>query len=147
MSATYVLPLSTDVHRLRFLIGDTATTSALLDDDEIEYLLELTADDLDRATASAYWRIAAKFSRLADVSEGDVSLKASQKAANYRELAKAADTAIETGSAGVAAAPAYLGGISRSDVRARQDDTDRVPAFFARGRPPSGPESAERWDR
>lgn len=40
MSFTYVLPIATDVHRLRFKIADTNSAAYWFEDEEIEQLLE-----------------------------------------------------------------------------------------------------------
>lgn len=138
MSATYELPLATDVHRLRFRVGDTDVTAALLQDEEYDELLIDAGDDLALGEAYAYSRLAAKFARMVDTTEGDVSVKASQRAERYAALAASALDQIATGGAGAPVAPPYAGGVSVADIAAREANTDRPPNAFGGPRPPYG---------
>lgn len=53
MSATYALPLSTNIHRVRLLIGDTDTSNANIEDEEIAFFLEEEANIYMAGAAAA----------------------------------------------------------------------------------------------
>lgn len=80
-------PATCDRDAIRFTIGDTDSADELLTDEEIAYLLA-TCGSVQAAAINGCLTLAAKFSRLADKSIGDMSLSYSQRAANYLTLAK-----------------------------------------------------------
>lgn len=129
---TYSASIATSADKVRFLIGDTSNVAAteLLADGEITWILTQETN-VYRAAAVAAEAIAAKFSRLADTSVGDVSVSNSQKVAQYTDLAKR--LALKATKRGSAAA--FAGGISIADRDTRLNDTDRVPPFFSRINP------------
>lgn len=129
---TYSASIATSADKVRFLIGDTSNVAAteLLADGEITWILTQETN-VYRAASVAAEAIAAKFSRLADTSVGDVSVSNSQKSAQYKDLAKR--LALKATKRGSAAA--FAGGISIADRDTRLDDTDRVPPFFSRINP------------
>lgn len=118
-----------DRDKVRLLIGDTDEDDPLIYDQEIAFFLE-EFGGVRAAAAAAARAIAAKFSRLADKQVGDLSLKMSQKAKAYLDLAGSLNDG--TGRTAALLAIPYAGGISRSDVRARESDTDRVGPHFTR---------------
>ncbi len=123
MTWTYDPNITTDRDKVRLNIGDTNTSSQLLSDEEIAYFL--TQAGVLGASVLAAEAIAAKFSALCDQQVGDLSVTFSQKAKQYRELAKQLRRQIGLSSAGPIA-PA----ISISDKDTAELDTDRVePAF------------------
>jgi len=124
MAFTYVL--TNDIGKVRFLIGDNIAADAFLADDEITYLLTLHPN-VRSASVEACKAIAARMSREADKSIGDLSLSYSQRATAYLTLAKE----LQASAAGVISA--YCGGISISDKLAVEADTDRVPPRFSTG--------------
>lgn len=129
---SYSASIATTTDQVRFLTGDTSNVSAteLLADGEITWILTQETN-VYRAAAVAAEAIAAKFSRLADTSVGDVSVSNSQKYDHYMSLAKTLRAkAIRRGGA----AP-FVGGLSVADRDTRLDDTDRVEPFFSRIRP------------
>lgn len=85
-------PSSSDKDAVRFLLNDTLSSDALLQDEEIFYLINQWGDIYEAARAGAE-SLASKFTREADsISKtvGDLSISKSfnAKASQYRELAK-----------------------------------------------------------
>ena len=116
-------PAASDLDAVRFAIGDTDTADQLLSDEEIAYLL--TNSTVSAASIAACEALAAKFARSVDRTVGSLSLSASQKAKQFRELA-----ATLRRQRAVLAAP-YAGGISVADKDTQRADTDRVkPTFY-----------------
>lgn len=118
-------PNKSDLDKIRFIVGDTDKNDQLLTDEEIQYLID-NESDANMAAFTASETIAAKFSRLADESVGQVSVSYSQKAEHYWKLAKTLKL-----KANKLAVP-YAGGISQSDKTNVENDTDRVEPFFNR---------------
>lgn len=130
---TYADSLSTSRDKVRFLLGDTSGVSAteLLSDNEIAWVLTEESSNVYRAAAAGADAIAAKFARLADTSVGDTSVSASQKQAQYAELAER----LRRKAASRGSAAPFMGGISISARDAALDDTDKVSPFFSRQNP------------
>lgn len=127
MTATYTGPANSDADAVRFLIGDTTVTDALLQDEEIAWLLTESGSVVNTAAASACEAIAARFARLADTQVDDVRVALSQRAKGYRQLA--ADLRTQVTRAGVMP---YAGGISIAQKHTAEEDTDRVQPIFTR---------------
>src|SRR3990167_10734711 len=113
--------LSTDLAKVRSLVGDTDTNDQQLTDEEIDFYLD-NACNLYYAAANASEALAGKYQRRVDKSVGRASLAASQRAKGYREQAASlrAQAAVYSG------ITPYVGGISESDKDAIEDDSDRV---------------------
>ena len=126
MSFSYDPTIPTDKDAVRLLIGDTVSTDVLLQDEEISFFLTREGS-VDSAAAESAESIAAKFSRFADQKTGDISVQFSQRAKQYLDLADK----IRRGLAIMGGVP-FAGGISRSDKKAREEDTDRVAPAFVR---------------
>jgi hypothetical protein len=126
-------PASSALSAIRFLVGDTDTNDQLVTDEEIAWLNTEAGDTptsltaLYKASAAAARAIAAKFSRLADQSVGDLKVSMSQKAVGYATLGQSLD-AQAAADAGVPIP--FAGGISVADKTTREADTDRVEPFF-----------------
>ena len=86
MTWTYTDPATSTRDELRFMVGDTDTDDQLLSDEEIAYLL-VAWINVPVAASKAASAIAARFSRLADKSVGELRISLSQKVASYRQLA------------------------------------------------------------
>ncbi len=121
---------------IRFLVGDTDTNDQQLNDAEIGWINNQVTGSDSATTAlyeSAYRAciaIASKYSRLASQAVGDLKVDLHQKAENTRAQAKMLkDLASREG--GVPTP--YAGGITYSDKKIDQDDTNVVPEFFSRG--------------
>lgn len=127
MTFTYTnAPASVARDEVRFLVGDTDTTDQLITDEEIAYLITERGSNLG-AAIGACEAIEAKFARLADRSFDDISVKASQKAAGFRALAKSLRARMTR------TVTPFMGGTSVSDIDSREADTDRPVPAFARG--------------
>jgi hypothetical protein len=91
MAFTYVDPTSGDRDKVRFLIQDTDSTDAHLQDAEITYLITVWGN-VYKAAAYAAEIIAAKYSHKTNYSRsiGDLSISESysESATQFRELAK-----------------------------------------------------------
>lgn len=122
-------PLNSDLDAVRFLIGDTDSTDPLLQDEEINYLL----DSYNVQTASYYAvrSIAAKFARLCREATGDIEVYAHQKYDHYSKLAKQMSADLNSGRP--IDLSIFTGGISHSDMRNRNLDTDRNQPPIAEG--------------
>jgi hypothetical protein len=119
----FTYDISSETGQVRFYVGDTNPSDALLADDEVEFLLDAEGS-VQAAAIAAAEAIAAKFTRLADKSVGDLSISQSQKAKQYLALAERLRRAMAKG------ALLYFGGISKTTKETREADTDRVePAF------------------
>lgn len=145
MTWTYGSDPTVQLDRVRILVGDTDENDQLISDEEIGLYLTggywaAASDHL--AAASVAGAIAAKFARRADsLSAGGTSVNWGGLVDRYRTLATelAERGALE---AGLSAAP-FGGGISISDVDARNADTDRVAPFFNRDTRPLAPRTTE----
>ena len=126
LSWSYENPKANLKDEVRFLVGDTNTAEQLLQDEEIEYLLDEEGSAIEAAIAAAY-AIAAKFSRQADIQDGQMRISASQKAAAYTKLAENLKTKM-----GVLAVP-YAGGISLDEKKAQAEDASVTHSAFTRG--------------
>jgi hypothetical protein len=113
-------PGASDLDAVRFMIGDTDTTSQQLTDEEIGYLLTQHGS-AQAAGITACRSLAAKFSRYADQTTGSISVSYSQLSANYRALVR--DILF-----GAVVEP-YAGGISKQDMAAVDADSDAVTGF------------------
>jgi hypothetical protein len=120
---SYQDTMPTDKDKVRFYCGDVDSSEQLVTDEEI--LFALSEEGTVRlAAATICERIGARFTRLSDITEGDLSLKYSQRYSQFLELA----SSLRSRSA-VTASP-LAGGISVSDKNQQNADTDRVkPAF------------------
>ena len=91
MAFTYVDPTSGDRDKVRFLIQDTDSTDAHLQDAEITYLITVWGN-VYAAAAYAAEAIAAKYSHKTNYSRsiGDLSISESysESATQFREIAK-----------------------------------------------------------
>lgn len=144
MAFTY--DASTNRGKVRLLIGDNDSTDVLLQDDEVDFFLTDTSNNLYLAASFAAQAIAAQFSRLADTTVEEVSKKYSQQAAQYTKLS----LLLESKSKRVASSipDAVISGISRDKIRTQRKDEDRVQGKFYIDRfsnPPSENEDDDRY--
>lgn len=123
-------PSTSKKDEVRFLIGDTDQDDQLLQDEEIEYLLSVESN-VYRAASKAARSIAAKFSREAEKSIGDYSIKANQRAEAYKRLMKDLE---EEGKKKMSfAGKPYAGGIRLSDKEKDRTNKDMVQPRFRKG--------------
>lgn len=86
MPASYDPTLASAMDLVRFLLGDTDVTNALLEDEEITALLE-TYGSADSTAAAAARSLSARFAGQVDKAVGDLKISFSQKAEQYAALA------------------------------------------------------------
>jgi hypothetical protein len=122
-------PAASALSAIRFLSGDTDTNDQLVTDEEIAWLnseasgTTTATTALYKAAAGAVRAQAAKWTRLADQTVGDLSVSMSQKAS----AAMATAAALDLRAASDAGVPVpFAGGISVADKTTREADTDRV---------------------
>lgn len=125
MSWSYV-PGASARDYVRFLIGDTDSSNELLQNEEIDTALSNEGNKYAAAAVCAD-ALAGKFSDEADKKVGPLSISASQKADKYQKLADRLRAQIGRKVA------AWAGGISESEMRDAEKDTDRVDTSFKRG--------------
>ena len=124
MAWTY--DVTTNRGKVRFMVGDTDTTDQLLTDAEVDFLLGEEGNNY-LAAASAAKAIAAKYSRQADRTVGDLSINASQRAEAYLTLA------IELEVKGRGFGVPFAGGVSIASKQGYEESTDLMPPRFYRG--------------
>lgn len=130
MTFTYsASDLSTNLARVRLMIGDTDSADPLLTDEEINYFLSLNSDPT-KAAALAARAVAGKFAKLADKSVESVSVRYSQKAEGYFKLADQIEA--QSALAGTLAGPSATG-IKISQIDAANAETDRPAPDIRKG--------------
>lgn len=117
--------ISTDLAKVRLLIGDTNSSDQLLQDEEINYFLSVN-DNVYSAAYLAANAIQSKFARMADTSIESVSVKYSQKASQYAALAKDLKSQAEEQDL---VSPSVLG-VSIDEMENQEADEDRVSNKF-----------------
>lgn len=130
--ASWTYDLTTDVGKVRLIIGDTNIADQLLQDAEIQFYLDQAGAELYPAAIAACYAIAAKFSRQADFTNLSLSLSASQRAAAFLELAKTLAAQVASGAVG-GGSSMYVGGLTKSGKEALDSDTDAVQPSFSIG--------------
>ena len=115
---------------VRLLIGDTDSASRLLWDEEIAAIVARNSS-VNQAAAEAARAVAGTYSRLVDKEVGDLKIRYSQRAEQYRDLADTLEARADQ--SWLADVSPYLGGRSIADKQAALDDTDRTDTAFARG--------------
>ncbi len=124
---TYTGSPTTDLDKVRLLIGDTQESDVLLTDAEIEFFNEIEPN-IFRAASKSAEAIAAKFSRQHSESVGKVKISFEQKFDHYIALSKSLKLQADRRGA----SDMSSGGISVSDKNVAIQDEDRVPPFFTR---------------
>jgi hypothetical protein len=115
-----------DLHRTRFILGDTEDTGHEFEDEELNMLLALYPTP-ERAAIAAVRTLIAKYSGAVDKWVGDLKILASQKVTHYKDLLVQMtdmDTFIGTPSAG---------GVYVAEKEASIANTSLVQPFFSRG--------------
>ncbi len=120
--------LTTDLNKVRRLVGDVNSTSPEFQDEEMNFFIDEEAN-IYSAAALACTNLAVRYAQHIDKSLDGFSLSASQKYEHYKELA-----AEYTAKAKVKGTPqVYSGGISVSDKTTIEADTDIPTPDFYRG--------------
>lgn len=123
MTFTFNEDLSTDKDLVRFQLGDTDSEDQLISDEMIAALLTKEGS-VNGAAISACRYLIAKFSREVDSSIESISVSASQKVAQFKNLVL--DLQRNRGG-GLAVATT---GITRTQIAEGREDTDRIPPAF-----------------
>lgn len=121
--------ISTDLAKVRLLVGDTNTNDQLLTDEEVAYFQTLDTD-LRLVAARCCDAIVAKLSRNIDRSNLGMSATRSQSIQHYMDLADRLRKEARSAGANPIAAPDNFGGPSQADVDGYNEDTDRGPLFY-----------------
>jgi hypothetical protein len=90
VTATYENPEASDKDAVRFLIGDTTPATALVQDEEITWMLtkwKPVHGTVEYVAAAVAESIAARFAREANYSADGVSISLAQLGSQFRELA------------------------------------------------------------
>lgn len=90
MTATYVGPAASDKDAVRFLLGDTNPTTALVQDEEIEWMLSKWKpiyNSVEYVASAVADAISGKFAREANYSADGVSIGLANLAQQFRDLA------------------------------------------------------------
>ena len=117
---------------VRMFVGDTDESDQQISNEQIEFCLTQTSNDIYSASAMVARMLAAKYARMADSKLEEVETKFSQLRDNYNSLAVSLDAQsakFGTLNLGVPLA----GGISIGEMSAARDDTDRLPPSFETG--------------
>lgn len=117
-------------YQVRLLIGDTEAGDPLLQDEELAFMIA-TAGGTYAGAAMAARAVAAKFSRDADSTQGELRVLYSSRSRAYAARAVELDE-LASFSGGAVASP-YTGGVSVADKAGRVADLDRVRPSFNRG--------------
>jgi hypothetical protein len=119
-------PSASNLDEVRFLIGDTDSADALVQDEEINYAIATEANNRMAAVRIAR-ALSSKLSRKVDKDVGDLKIKYSQMAKQFSDLA----VFLEKEAVSFGAIP-YAGGIGESDKESVEDNTDRVSPSIKR---------------
>ena len=123
--------LSERINNVRFLVGDNNSEEYAISNDNIAFSLSQASDDVYAAAAICARALAAKYSTEVNTKFESVSSDYGQISKNYYDLAKRLDMQSKKyGKAGLGIPIA--GGISNSDMRGVNQDTDRVMPKFNR---------------
>jgi hypothetical protein len=125
MSWSYQDTMPDDVSKVRFYLGDTVSSDPLLTNEEIEFALS-EAGSVRVAASICADRLAAQYARKADLTEGQLSIKYSQKYKQFREIA----TAVGNASRSILGALPTAGGILVADKQANEQDDSLVRPSF-----------------
>lgn len=131
MAITYSYPGNSPRDAVRFLVGDTSTSTGRLQDAEIDWLVT-TWGNTYRAAAEACRVLASRFTSQADTKRvGSLSITRSGQQARWLDLAKAYEAKARQGlTFGI---EPYSGGISKSDKELTEADADWDRPWFKIG--------------
>lgn len=121
------MPRSVD--KVRFYLGDTVSTDQLVTDEEITFALSEAGNSLRGAAAICADRLASYYARLADLSEGQLSIKYSQRFQQFRTMAESLATVDRAAQASVTSLPT-AGAILTADKTSTEEDTTLVKPSF-----------------
>lgn len=120
------------LNTVRFLVGDTDTNNQQVQNEEIEFSLAQTNDDVNAAASYVARTLASKYASKVTVEvDGQVKAQYSDLYNHYRSLADKLDYQAKKfgGQLGILA-----GGISKTRIGTVRSDDDRPEAAFRRDR-------------
>jgi len=120
------------LNSVRLLAGDTDITDPQLQNEEIEFSLTQTGNNVYASAAWVARAISSKYSRLVDTDlDGILTSKYSTLAKQYMALAGKLDVQGKTAGSVIGI---RAGGVSITSVKAVRQDTDRIDPTFRRDR-------------
>jgi hypothetical protein len=123
-------PASSSRDAVRFLLNDTSTASAELNDAEVEWLVA-EQPNVYRAAAQGARQLATQAANgVASKTVGSLTLTYSERATKWLDIADSLDDKAKKGLGSAIAA--YSGGISKMDKEAIASDTDFDEPWFYR---------------
>lgn len=123
---TYSGDLTDPIQEVRFLIQDTDGDYPLFTDTEVSYALGAANGATRRASIVLVERLLARFAGMADTTELDLSIRASQLYDHYKDLL----ATLRNSFGGSGSIVPYAGGISISDIRGNLSNLDRNTGVF-----------------
>lgn len=152
MTFTVVNDLSTDLDKVRFLIGDTDSADQLLQDETINGVLAIQAQ-VGYAAAVCADMIAAKYARQVNTSNSRLSVSAAERYQHFKDLAKDLRKRAANPFSGSKSLPTNtkVGGRLKSERNSMDDATDTIQPTFKRNRNDNpgyySDDSSDYWDR
>jgi len=127
---TYNGDLTDPIQEVRFTIQDTDGSFPLFTDGEVGYALGSTNNIVRRASIVLVEKLLVRYANMADTTELDLSVRASQLFANAKQLLDVLRNPFDS------SVTPYAGGISYADIQGREANTDRVVGIFDRNKVP-----------
>ena len=118
---------TSDLYKVRFLVGDTLAGDQQLTDPEIQFCVD-SYTNVYLAAAEVARNLAAKYARQVNLVQGELQTNYSDRKKHYSELAK--DLEARGSARGGVVLGIWAGGISVQDKIAQQQDPDRVRPQF-----------------
>lgn len=128
---TYEGNLTDPAQEVRFLIQDTDGDHPMFTDAEVNYALGAAGGVTRRAASSLVERLMARYAGMADTTELDLSVRASQLYEHAKDLLATLNNTFS----GLDVVVPYAGGISHADILTNQQNTDRRSGIFDRTSP------------
>ena len=116
-------PATNKIDETRLLVGDAYDDIEVLADDEYQYFLNKYSDNVNRASVDAARSILMKLSRWTRERTGDIEVYGSDWAKQYRSSLL---EFIRNPNLSVSVAMPYMGGISKADMQANDQNADAV---------------------
>ncbi len=108
---------------VRLMVGDIYPDMEILSDSEYDYYLTKNNNNINRSAIDAAWAICFKLSRWTRERTGDIEVYGSEWARNFKAVLL---EFIRNPNTVVSLAMPYAGGISKSDMRANNENADNV---------------------
>jgi hypothetical protein len=123
-------PSESNKDAVRFFVADTKSEEAFVTDEEVEWCLVQTSNDVYGATAMVARALSAYFSTLADEEIGPLKFKYAERAKNYDRLVSKYEKLVSshTQLSGIS-----CGGIDISDKLSNRADSSLVQPIFVKG--------------